>query len=137
MSEVSKIENIIKASIDEETQRSTAQLKEQINSLMEQAIERINNVYGSAISTLRKLELTDVTIFEFFQKTDGNVRVYEFDTTFPDSLKLYIGTTEISDYESAIRLKERTKYKIILIAIKQEEVQNINKEAGATRCYYL
>lgn len=87
--EVSKIESIIKGKIDDETQKSIAQLKEQIETETQQAVERINNVYASAINTLRQLELTDATIFDFFQKTNGNIRVYETRNDFPGQLTVY------------------------------------------------
>lgn len=116
----SEIEKIIKEKIDEETQKSIAQLNEQIESQTQQAIERINNVYASAISTLRKLELTDATIFDFFQKTNGNIRVYEIQNRWEGRLDVSKQDGTIQD-RNPIRLQDNTNYKIILMAIKVEE----------------
>ena len=81
--DVSKIESIIKENINDETQNNIAQLKKMIEIQTQQAIERINNLYGSAIHTLKQLELTDATIFDFFQKTNGNIRVFESQSPRP------------------------------------------------------
>ena len=118
--EVSKIESIIKEKIDDETQKSIAQLKERIDSQTQQAIERINNVYASAINTLRQLELTDATIFDFFQKTNGNIRVYETRNDFPGQLTVYSSGINF-DARNPINLNKNTKYKIILMAIEVGE----------------
>lgn len=117
--EISKIEETIKENINEETQQSIAQLKEQIERETEAAITRINNVYATMINTLRKLELTDATIFEFFQKTNGNIRVYEFKNEFVNSVEVHIGGRPVSDYRNSVQLQENSKYKIILMAIKE------------------
>jgi len=119
--EVSKIESIIKGKIDDETQKSIAQLKEQIETETQQAVERINNVYASAINTLRQLELTDATIFDFFQKTNGNIRVYEETRNdFPGQLTVYSSGINF-DARNPINLNKNTKYKIILMAIEVGE----------------
>jgi len=119
--EVSKIESIIKEKIDDETQKSIAQLKEQIDSQTQQAIERINNVYASAINTLRQLELTDATIFEFFQKTNGNIRVHEIEVTCSGSLEIDLPCGRRVTERNPINLDKNAKYKIILMAMKMEE----------------
>lgn len=116
----SEIEKIIKEKIDEETQKSIAQLEELIANQTQQAIERINNVYASAISTLKRLELTDATIFDFFQKTNGNIRVFEIENRWGGPLEVS-NQNGVIDNCNPIRLKENTKYKIILMAIKVEE----------------
>ena len=119
--EVSKIESIIKENINDETQKSIAQLKEQIESQTQQAIERINNVYASSINTLRQLELTDATIFEFFQKTNGNIRVHEIEVDYPGVVGIEISPGQKINERSPIYLDKRAKYKIILMAIKVKE----------------
>ena len=119
--EVSKIESIIKEKIDDETQKSIAQLKEQIESQTQQAIERINNVYASAIHTLRQLELTDATIFEFFQKTNGNIRVHEIENDYPGRVGIELPNGQRINERSPIYLDKKVKYKIILMAIEVKE----------------
>lgn len=122
--EVSKIESIIKGKIDDETQKSIAQLKEQIESQTQQAVERINNVYASAINTLKQLELTDATIFEFFQKTDGNIRVHEIEINYPGTLGIELPNGQRIDQRNMNERNpiylEKAKYKIILMAMKME-----------------
>lgn len=119
MSEVSKIEEIIKNKLEEETKRSTDQLVERIKSETKDAINRINGVYSSAINTLKKLELTDATIFEFFEKTQGNIRVVEIDNNWRSLLHVNVngGTDVLSS--NTIYLTEKTRYKIIVMAIEQ------------------
>lgn len=119
--EVSKIESIIKGKLDDETQKSIAQLKEQIESQTQQAVERINNVYVSAINILRQLELTDATIFEFFQKTNGNIRVHEIEVTCSGSVEIDLPCGRRMTERNPINLDKNAKYKIILMAIKVKE----------------
>lgn len=119
--EVSEIEAIIKRNIEEETQKSIAQLKEQIERETAAAVERINGVYTSAISTLRKLELTDATIFEFFQKTNGNIRVHEVEVNYPGFVVIELPDGERISERSPVYLDKWVKYKIILMAMKMEE----------------
>lgn len=119
--EVSEIEAIIKRNIEEETRKSIAQLKEQIERETAAAVERINGVYTSAISTLRKLELTDATIFEFFQKTNGNIRVHEVEVDYPGNLWVELPGGQRINERSPIYLDKRVKYKVILMAMKMEE----------------
>lgn len=116
--EVSKIESIIKEKIDDETQKSIAQIKEQIESQTQQAVERINNVYTSAINTLKQLELTDATIFDFFQKTDGNIRVHEIEVDYPGRVGIELPDGQRINERNSIYLDKKGKYKIILMAIK-------------------
>lgn len=129
--EVSKIESIIKGKIDDETQKSIAQLKEQIESQTQQAVERINNVYASAINTLKQLELTDATIFEFFQKTNGNIRVHEIEVDYPGTLGIELPNGQRLNERSPIYLDrmegKKAKYKIILMAIKVKEGTDTGK----------
>lgn len=118
---VSEIETIIKTNIEEETRKSIAQLKEQIERETTAAVERINGVYTSAISTLRKLELTDATIFEFFQKTNGNIRVHEIEVDYPGFVGIVLPDGERINERSPIYLDKRVKYKIILMVMKMQE----------------
>jgi hypothetical protein len=119
--EVSKIESIIKEKIDDETQKSIVQLKEQIESQTQQAVERINNVYASAINALRQLELTDATIFDFFQKTNGNIRVHEIENDCPGMVNIDLPCGKRINERSPIYLDKKVKYKIILMAIEVKE----------------
>ncbi len=123
--EVSEIERIIKEKIDDETQKSIAQLKERIETETQQAIERINNVYASAINALRQLELTDATIFDFFQKTNGNIRVHEIEINYPGTLGIELPDGNRLNERNPIYLDrmegKKAKYKIIVMAIKVKE----------------
>lgn len=115
--DVSKIEEIIKENIHDETQKSIAQLKEMIEIQTQQAIERINKVYGSAIHTLKQLELTDATIFDFFQKTNGNIRVFEVENNSSGEFEIKLPYGRKVDLRNPIYL-DQAKYKIIIMAMK-------------------
>ncbi|MBU1067275.1 hypothetical protein KKE60_05780 [Patescibacteria group bacterium] len=118
-STASEIENTIKNNIDEELKRSTAELKELMDKKTQEAVDRINGVYMSAINTLKQLELTDATIFDFFQKTGGNIRVYEDLNNWAGCLNIdFPNSSGIHRDSNPIRLKEKTKYKIIVMAIE-------------------
>jgi len=117
--EVSKIESIIKKNLEEETRKSIDEFVARKEAETQQAVDRINGVYGSAINTLKKLELTDATMFDFFQKTNGNIRVGELDNKFFGYLHVNTdGGTSIKGMQPEINLKERTKYKIIVMAME-------------------
>ncbi len=118
---VSEIETIIKTNIEEETRKSIVQLKEQIERETTAAVERINGVYTSAINTLKKLELTDATIFEFFQKTNGNIRVHEIKVDYPGMVYIELPCGQRINERSPSYLDERVNYKIILMVMKMQE----------------
>ena len=120
-SKVSEIENTIKNNIDEELQRSTAELQEMMSKKTQEAVDRINGVYTSAINTLKQLELTDATIFDFFQKTNGNIRVYEKLNEFGGPLDIRSSTGGY--FDNHIQLKKNTNYKIIVMAMEIKEDQ--------------
>lgn len=124
-STVSEIENTIKNNIDEELKRSTAKLQELINRETQEAVDRINGVYASSINTLRQLELTDAGIFDFFQKTGGNIRVHEEFNEWDGYLNIELPNRgAIFRNNNPIRLNGKTKYKIIVMAME------IKDEAG-------
>lgn len=116
--EVSKIEEIIKNKLEEETKRCTDELSERMASETQEAINRINGVYSSAISTLKKLELTDATTFDFFEKTQGNIRVAECQSDWGDPLRVLAGNVDVL-HPNPIQLNKKTRYKIIVMAIEQ------------------
>lgn len=121
--QASKIEQIIVKSVNTETMRCIDRLNSTINSQTEQAIERINNVYTSAINTLKRLELTDTTIFDFFQKTNGNIRVHEIEVENPGKLKIELPNGQIISETNSIYIENNVKYKVILMAIRVEELK--------------
>lgn len=118
--EVSKIEEIIKGELEDETKKSVAMLVARMTEETQQAIDRINSVYSSAINTLKKLELTDATIFDFFQKTNGNIRVYEVKVECGGYMGISMPCGRVINDNRSIELKEK-KYKIILMAIEVKE----------------
>jgi len=115
--EVSKIEEIIKNNLEEEARRSIDELVKRTTAETQQAVDRINGVYGSAIKTLKKLELTDATIFDFFQKTNGNIRVVDVENKWSSHLTINIAGN-ILLFDSPIPLKEKTRYKVIIMAME-------------------
>ncbi len=120
-SKTSEIENTIKKSIDEELLRSTAELQDLMGKKTQEAVDRINGVYTSAINTLKQLELTDAGIFDFFQKTNGNIRVYEGLNTCGGTLNIELPCGNAFRDNNPIRLFEKTKYKIIVMAIETKD----------------
>ena len=130
--QTSEIEKLIKNNIADETARSIDSIekdaekkKAEIDDAAEAAINRINGVYTSAVKTLEQLELTDAGIFEFFQKTGGNIRVFEFKTTNWGRLNVSSDyNSEIQDYRAnPINLKDKTKYKIIVMAMEIKDTE--------------
>lgn len=124
-SAASEIENAIKNNIDEELKRSTAELKELMDRKTQEAVDRINGVYTSAINTLKQLELTDAGIFDFFQKTGGNIRVYEVEVNYPGTLSIVLPNGQRISERSPIYLDrmvgKKANYKIILMAMEIKE----------------
>lgn len=133
-SEISKIEEIIKNSIEKEADAAKLKLLEVIDNAASEAVSRINSVYTSAINTLRQLDLKDATIIDFFEKTKGNVRVYEH--VVPEyhrqiEIDVGVGGRRLGyDQQTRertvqpIQLTEGKVYKIILMAI-EEELTNV------------
>lgn len=119
--EVSEIEKIIKQELEDETRKSVAGLVVRMTEETQQAINRINGVYSSAINTLKMLELTDAGIFEFFQKTNGNIRVVEIKNDFYGQLDVVVSGRDILQNQRYMSLKEKTKYKIIVMAMEIKE----------------
>ncbi len=116
--EVSKIEEIIKKNLEEETKRNVDQLVERMARETQEAVNRINGVYSSAINTLKKLEFADATIFEFFAKTQGKIRVVECHSDWNETLRVLAGNVDVL-HPDPIHLKEKTRYKVIVMAIEQ------------------
>lgn len=120
--EVNKIEEIIRKNLMDETGRCTIELRELIARKTEQAVERINEVYTSAITALKTLELKDATIYDFFERTQGNIRVIE-ETTDQSYYERNLGCSiEGRDIlsKNPIRLAPRKKYKIIVMAMEEK-----------------
>ncbi|MDD3813309.1 MAG: hypothetical protein PHZ02_01575 [Desulfocapsaceae bacterium] len=118
---VSEIEKIIKKEIEDETNRKIEKIQAMIDSETKEAVGRINGVYNSAINTLRMLELADASLFDFFQKTNGNIRVIEFKNQYDTSLDIRNSGIPILNYQTSIHLKENTIYKLIVLAIEIKE----------------
>jgi hypothetical protein len=114
---VSEIEKIIKNNLEEETRKSIDDLTSSMAIATQQAVDRINGVYGSALKTLKELELTDATIFDFFQKTNGKIRVIEINNKWRTDLQLNMSGNTM-DLTNAIQLQGKTTYKIILMVIE-------------------
>jgi len=120
-SKSSKIEEIIKHSIEVKKEEALNQIKE----TCDREIDRINGVYTSIMKTLETLELQDASLLDFFEKSKGNVRVLDYnpydghygriELNFPDN------RTGYQYLQNPINLRVNTKYKIILIAIEQND----------------
>ncbi|MDP2217223.1 MAG: hypothetical protein Q8J68_08060 [Methanolobus sp.] len=124
--ETNKIEEIIRKNLQTEKERCIGDIVRRNQSELTQAIDHINGVYNSAINTLKKLEilkLPDATVFDFFQQTDGNIRVFEIKGVDSEwQLNILYGGRILEEYSKApIRLKEKTAYKIIVMAMELKE----------------
>jgi len=128
MSEVEKVKKIVQRDLEIEASRLTSNIQASIDRNLKEAIDKINNVYTSALTTLRKLEIADATLFDFFEKTQGNIRIYENVAGY-DRAKLNLECNGIrlgyNEYGKEvippIELSERKKYKVIVMAMEMKE----------------
>jgi len=111
---MSKIEEILTEKLREEFRNQLRHLRD----VSEQSCNELEKCLKSNLEILKELELTDATMFDFFEKTKGNIRVTDFDSKHNRSL--YTKTDYGEELPNQIILKENTKYKIILMAIEQE-----------------
>ena len=112
----SKIEEIISDKVEQEYERQLEYLQNQAT----KSCADLKSCYESTLETLKNLELIDATIFDFFEKTKGNIRVIDYTTTYPDNLNVRTedhGNLILNG--NTIRLKENIKYKIIVMAIAE------------------
>jgi len=120
-SKSSKIEEIIKHTIEVKKEDALNQIKE----TCDREIDRINGVYTSIMKTLKTLELQDASLLDFFEKSKGNVRVIDYNKELYDSygsLDIQLPSNSIGYFPRfPIQLKTKTRYKIILIAIEQKD----------------
>ena len=135
MSEVEKVKEIIQKDLEAEAARSTSLLKEEMDRETQKAIDRINNVYTSALNALQKLEIADATLFDFFEKTQGNIRIYE-GVAGHERASLTVeyfgfrlgyargepglGYARGEPVVAPIELREGKKYKIIVMAMEEK-----------------
>lgn len=127
MPEAEKVKEIIEKDLEEIATRGIEALKEQTDRDLKAAIERINNVYKSALVALQKLELADATLYDFFVKTQGNIRIYEnvagHDRAMIrlDSYGRQLGYDQSGNVVIApIELREGKKYKVIVMAMEEK-----------------
>ena len=128
MSEVEKVKEIIQRDLEIEASRLTSNIQESIDRELKEAIDKINNVYTSALTTLQKLEIADATLFDFFEKTQGNIRIYENVAGY-DRAKLNLERNGIrlgynkygEEVIPPIELSEKKKYKVIVMAMELKE----------------
>ena len=117
-SKSSKIEEIIKHNLEVTKEEALNRIKE----TCDMQIDRINGVYTSILKTLQTLELQDASLLDFFEKSEGNVRVFNFNpdhNSFGGQLTLNLPFgTNVNQYP--IQLRSQHQYKIILIAIDQK-----------------
>jgi len=112
---MSKIEEIIFDNLRKEFEKN----KTEIANFAIKRKEEFILYYESMLDTVKELKLNDATIFDFFERTNGNVRVINHKSMHPDYLQIrtdYNG--DLLNY-NRISLKPDTKYKIILIAIEE------------------
>ena len=117
MINMSRIEQIVKDRLKDEFDKQLISL--QNNYTM--SIEELNVKYDDLLETLKQLELTDATIFDFFEKTNGNIKIKTLDKmNWDEQLNVIIsGTNPFAN--NNIILKKDKKYKIILMAIEEDD----------------
>jgi len=114
---MSKIEEIISKKVKEEYERQLDYLK----AVGERSCNELSICYESTLETLKNLELVDATIFDFFEKTNGNIRVIEHSSIFNDYLRVRSDSKgDLLSESNQIRLEPKVKYKIILMVIEEE-----------------
>ena len=114
----SKIEEIISGKVEQEYERQLEYLQSQAR----QSCVELKSCYETTLETLKNLKLMDATIFDFFEKTSGNIRIINHISTYPDNLN--VRTEDHGNLildGNTIRLKENIKYKIIVMAIAEEK----------------
>ena len=72
---MSEIEKIIRNNLKDELNKQIHNLEHNYNV----GINELKETYNNLLSTLNQLELTDATLFDFFEKTDGNIRIKTLD----------------------------------------------------------
>ena len=86
------------------------------------SIEQLNATYDNLLETLHQLELTDATLFDFFEKCNGNIRIKTLDkTNWDEHVDLIISGTNVFGNNNNITLKKDKKYKIIFMAIEEDD----------------
>lgn len=131
--EISKIEKIIRERILEEKDLVFRDLVESTNNATDKAVERINGVYNSIMNTLKKLDLKDSTFIDIFERTKGNVRVYdnvvvgnynrEVETRVGGNTLGYRITNPGIREVPPIQLQENKRYKIVIMALEEGELK--------------
>jgi len=114
---ISKIEEIVKARLRDEFDKQVENLSKDF----EMRLHYFNNAYESILQTLETLELHDATLFDYFEKTNGNIRVGTVEKRNWDATV----DTKINDItlfsNNNIILNKNKTYKIILMAIEENE----------------
>lgn len=117
---MSKIEQIVIDRLKDEFDKQLISLQNNYT----RSIDELNTKYDDLLETLSQLELIDATLFDFFEKTDGNIRIKTLDkTNWDEQIEVTISGVHPFGNNNIILNKDK-KYKIILMAIEE----NDNKE---------
>lgn len=117
---MSEIEQIVRDRLTDEFDKQLISL--QNNYTM--GIEKLNTKYDDLLETLNQLEVTDATLFDFFEKTNGNIRIKTLGkTNFDEQVNVTISGLNPFGNNNII-LNKNKSYKIILMVIEE----NDNKE---------
>ena len=117
---MSRIEQIVKDRLKDEFNKQLIS----VQSNYSRSMDELNATYDNLLETLHQLELTDATLFDFFEKCDGNIRIKTLDkTNWNEQIDITIsGLNPFGN--NNINLKKDKVYKIILMAIEEDD----NKE---------
>lgn len=133
----SEIEGIIRKKLHDESSRLVEELKQQVEDSTTRAVERINNVYISAVKTLEKLGSQDATLLGVFQRTQGNIRVIDVPANPYNEQHVYLEIDGRRPEEfmrsSEIRLMPDKKYRIIIMAMEDRALAEISSNWNNVR----
>ena len=113
---MSKIEQIVKDRLKDEFDKQLSLL--QNNYTM--GIEKLNTKYDDLLEALNQLEVSDATLFDFFEKTNGNIRIKTIESNWDASIDVTVSGLNPFGNNNII-LNKNKSYKIILMAIEEDE----------------
>lgn len=114
---MSKIEQIVKDRLKDEFDKQLISL--QNNYTM--GVDELNTKYDDLLETLHQIELIDATLFDFFEKTNGNIRIKTLDKTNWDE-QIDVTISGVHPFgNNNIILNKNKSYKIILMAIEEND----------------
>ncbi|MFH0904261.1 MAG: hypothetical protein V1854_03625 [Methanobacteriota archaeon] len=121
----SEIVKIIEERIRETVEAEQKNIKYQSEVQGDESVKRINGVYASILNTIKKLDIKDSSLLEFYTKAGGRVRsvdIVNADRNYEKKLYLnYEGN--LKPHDDPIIIKPGKKYKVLFMAIEEGSVE--------------